>query len=100
MEGQGHIPNVIPPFDGNNYAYWSKRTEYYLTYLGVDICLSVVNGYQVPKTTPIDSDEKILMRCNAKSMHFILGKLTTTISSKAMSYNTTKEVQNKVEKYL
>jgi hypothetical protein len=46
---EGHIPNGTLPFDGNNYAYWSNRMKTYLTTLGVDIWLSVVNGYKVPK---------------------------------------------------
>jgi hypothetical protein len=48
---EGHIPNGIPPFDGNNYAYWRDIMQTYLTTLGVDIWLSVFNGYKFPKTT-------------------------------------------------
>jgi hypothetical protein len=97
MEGQGHIPNGIPPFDGNNYAYWRNIIQTYLTSLGVDIWLSVVNGYKVPKTTPTDPNEKKLMSCNSKARHVILSGLTPTISSKVMSCNTTKEVWDKLK---
>jgi len=97
MEGQGHIPNGIPPFDGNNYSYWRNRTQTYLTYLGVDIFLSLFNGYNAPKTTPTDPYEKKSMRWYAKDRHVILGGLTPTIASKVMSYSTTKEVWDKLK---
>jgi hypothetical protein len=58
MEGQGHIPNGIPPFDRNNYAYYITITLIYLAYLGVNIWLSVVNGFKVQKNTTTDLDEK------------------------------------------
>jgi hypothetical protein len=97
MEGRGHITNEIPLFDGNNYAYWRNITQIYLTYLGVDIWLLVVNGYKVPKTTPTDPDEKKLMRCDANTWHIILGGLTPAIASKVMNCSTTKEVWDKLK---
>jgi hypothetical protein len=90
MEGQGHIPNGIPPFDGKNYVYLINITQTYLTSLGVDIWISFFNGYKVPKTTPTDPDENKSMRCNAKAGHVIIGRLTPNIASKVMSYNSAK----------
>ena len=89
--------NGIPPFDGNNYACWRNKAETYLTSLGVDIWLSFFNGYKVPKTTPIDPNEKKSMSCNAKARHVSLGGLTPTIASKVMSYNTANEVWDKLK---
>jgi hypothetical protein len=94
---EDHIPNEIPPFDGNNYAYLSNIMQTYLTTLGMDIWLSVVNGYIVPKNTPSDPDEKKLMRCNSKARHVIISGLTPTVSSKVMGCNTTKEVCDKLQ---
>jgi hypothetical protein len=69
----------------------------YLTALGVGIWLSVFNGYKVPKNTPTDPDEKKLMRCNSKPRHVIISGLTPTVSSKVMSWSTTKEVWDKIQ---
>ena len=96
MEGQGHIPNGIPPFDGNNYAYWRNKIQTYLTTLGVDVWLSIVNGQKVPKNTPTDLDENKLMRCNSKARHVIISGLTPTISRKVMGCNTTKDIWYKL----
>jgi hypothetical protein len=89
---KGHIPNGIPPFDGNNYPYWRNIMQTYLIDLGVDIYLSIVNGYKVPKNTPTNPGEKKLMSCNSRARHVIISGLTPTISSKVMGCNTTKKV--------
>jgi hypothetical protein len=89
---EGHIPNDIPPFGGNNYAYWSKKMKTFLTTLGVDIFLSVFNCYKVPKNTLIDLDENNLLSCNSKDWHAIIIGLRPTVSSKVMGCHTTKEV--------
>jgi hypothetical protein len=69
----------------------------YLTTLGVYIWYSVVNGYVIPKNAPTDPNEKNLMSCNSKSIHFILGALAPTISSKVIGCNTAKEVWEKLK---
>ena len=69
----------------------------YLTTLGVDIQLPVVNGYKVPENIPTDPDEKKLMSCNSKGRHFIISGMTPTVSSKVMGCNTVKEVWDKLQ---
>jgi hypothetical protein len=83
--------------DGNNYAYLSNRMQTYLIALGVDIWLSVVNGYEVPKNTPTNPDEKKLMSCNSKVVHVIISGLTPIVSNKVMGCSTTKEVWDKLQ---
>jgi hypothetical protein len=69
----------------------------YLTYLGVDIWYSVVNGYVIPNNAPTNPNEKNLMSCNSKARHVILEALSPTIASKMMGYNTSKEVWDKLK---
>jgi hypothetical protein len=66
--------------------------------LGVDIWLSVANGYKVPKTAPTDPDEKKLMICNSKARHVILSGLTPTFSNKVMACIIDKEVWDKLKR--
>ena len=61
---EGHIPNGILLFDGNNYAHWRNRIQNYLIDLGVYIWISVVNGYEFLEDSPTDPNEKKLMSCN------------------------------------
>jgi hypothetical protein len=92
-----HFPNGIVPFDEDNYSYWSNRMQTYLTDLGVDIWLRIVNSYKVPKNASTNPDEKKLMISNSKARHIILSGLTPKFSSKVMACNTTKEVWDKLK---
>jgi hypothetical protein len=65
--------------------------------LGVDIWLSVVNGYEFPEDAPTNPNEKKLMSCDSKARHVILSGLTPTVSSKVMGCDTTKEVWDKLK---
>jgi hypothetical protein len=95
MDDHEHISNGIQIFDGRNYACWSDRVKTYLTYLGVDIWYSVVNGYVILNNAPTNPNEKNIMSCNSKSRHLILGALAPTIDNKVMGSITTKEVWEK-----
>jgi hypothetical protein len=63
----------------------------------VDIWLSVVNGYEVPKVAPTDPNGKKLMSSDSKARHVFLSGLTPTVSSKVMGCGTTKEVWDKLK---
>jgi hypothetical protein len=81
MDDHEQISNAIKKFDGINYAYWSDRLKTYLTYFGVDIWYSIVNGYVIPNNSPTNPNENKLMSCNSKSRHVILAALAPTIAS-------------------
>ena len=88
--------NSIPIFDGNNYALWSNRMHTYSMAIGVDVWLSIENGYKPPKTPPIDLEEKKASSCNYKAMHNTLQALSPTILSKVICCNLAKEVWDKL----
>ena len=67
--------NSILIFDGNNYALWSNRMHTYLMDIGVDVWLSVENGYKPSKTPPTNFEEKKASNCNYKARHNILQAL-------------------------
>lgn len=66
--------------------------------IGVDVWISVENGYKPSKTPPIDPNEKKVCNCNYKEMHNILNELSPTIQIKVICYTTTKEVWDKLKK--
>ena len=89
--------NSIPIFDGNNYLLWSNRMHTYLMAIGVDVWLSVENGYKPPKTPPTDPEEKKASNCNYKARNNILQALSPTIQSKVICCNSAKEVWDKLK---
>jgi hypothetical protein len=52
--------NIAPLFKVYNYAFWSIRMRSYLMALGCDVWLSVIKGYDVPETPPLDTNAKKL----------------------------------------
>lgn len=50
----------------------------YLLALGVDVLISIVNGYIFPNTSPTDHDDKKLCSCNYKARHNIFNALLPT----------------------
>lgn len=89
--------NTILIFDGNNYALWRNRMKTYLLSIRVDVWLSVENRYKPPKNPPTDLDEKKACNCNYKARHNILNALSPTIHSKVISFNSSKEVWDKLK---
>ena len=53
MDRLESLPSTFPILDGNNYALRSDRMQTYLLAIGVDVLLSVENGYKKP-----NSDQK------------------------------------------
>lgn len=68
----------------------------YIMSLGIDIWLSVENGYQVSKTLPIDLNGKENYLNNAKTNNVMLFGLTYTEIFKVMNYKCTKEIWDKL----
>jgi hypothetical protein len=85
---EGHLPNGIPPFDGDNCAYWRNIMEIYLKIFGLDIWLSFFIVYKAPKIAPTNTDHNKLMICNSKKRHVILSGLTPIVSSNVMACTT------------
>ena len=65
--------------------------------IGVDVWLSVENGYKPSKTPPTDPEEKKASNCNYKARHNILQALSPTILYKVICCNSSKEVWDKLK---
>jgi hypothetical protein len=48
----------LPQFNGQNYAFWSRRMKTYMLAHGFDVWKVVVDGYTTPTTTPTDKERK------------------------------------------
>lgn len=70
-----------PIFDGSKYSIWSYRMEVYLSVLGYDVWMFVVNGYSTPTSPHVDPEAKIIYDCNAEAMKAILSGLSEDVSS-------------------
>jgi hypothetical protein len=98
MDQQEGMPsNKAPLFKGDNYALWSIRMRSYLTALGCDVWISMIKGYDVPKTAPSDTTVKKLWNDNSRVVNAILGGLENNVFFKVMHCKSAKEIFNKLQ---
>ena len=69
----------------------------YLLAIGVDVWISIVNGYKSSKTPPTNPDEKKACSCNYKARHNILNTLSPIVQAKVICCNSAKEVWDKLK---
>ena len=90
--------NMILIFYVNSYALWSDRLRTFLLAIGVDVQISIENGYNPSKNPPTDPDEKKACNYKYKARHNNLNVLSPTIQTKVRCCTIAKEVQDKLKK--
>lgn len=94
----GILSNKAPFLYETNYTFWKMRMRIQLMSLSVDIQLSMMDGYQVPSTPPIDVDGRKDFVNNAKAMNVILCGHAKYKFVKVMQCGSTKEIWNKLKR--
>ena len=87
----------VPIFDGLGYDFWEVMMQTYFLSINVDVWASVVNGYKVPNTLPIDLDEKRKYETDMKAKFAILNSLSKDVFVKVMHCSSSKEVWDKLK---
>ena len=90
------LPTTFFILDGNNYVLCSDRMQTSLLDIGVDVWLSIENGYTKPKTRPKGSSAKNLHRDNAMEISAIMSGLSDFDKNKVGQCKIAKEIWNKV----
>jgi hypothetical protein len=67
MERNNMYKNGIPQFDGQNYAFWSRRMKTYVQAHGFEVWKSVVDGYKEPVIPPTNENGRKLSLNNSKA---------------------------------
>lgn len=88
----------VPMFDGTNYVVWCSRTEVYLSSLGYDVWISVMDGYSVFVTPPTNPNVKREYECNVEAKKVILNGLPDIVSSKVKKCKFAKDIWNRLKK--
>ena len=48
----------VPIFDGKDFVFWKIRMKSYLMSIGMEVWALVEEGYNVPKTTPTEAEDR------------------------------------------
>jgi hypothetical protein len=97
MERNNMYKNGIPQFDGQNYAFWSRRMKTYVQAQGFEVWQSVVDGYKEPVVPPTNENGRKLSLNNSKSKNSLLNGLGDSVYVKVMHCISTKEIWDKLQ---
>jgi hypothetical protein len=72
MESNNMYKNGIPQFDGQKYAFWSRRMKTYIHAQGFKIWQSIVYGYKESSVLPTSEKEMKFSQNNSKAIKFYI----------------------------
>jgi hypothetical protein len=84
MESNNMYKNGIPQFDGQKYAFWSRKMKTYIHAQGFEIWQSVVDGYKEPTVSPTNERAIKLRENNSKATNALLNGLCESIYTKVI----------------
>jgi hypothetical protein len=97
MERNNMYKNGIPQFDGQNYAFWSRRMKTYVQAQGFEVWKSVVDGYKEPTVPPTNENGRKLSLNNSKAKNALLNGLCDSVYVKVMHCSSAKEIWDKLQ---
>ena len=92
MDQQLKMSSKIPLFDGEDYVFWSVRMKIYLMSIGLEVWTLVEKAYDVPKSTPIEAEDKKKNWEHAKDLNTLQARLRKNILAKVLNYKNAKHL--------
>ena len=85
------MSSKLPLFGGEDYAFWSIRMKSYLTSIGLEVCTIVEKGYDVPKVTPTEAEDKKKFWEHAKALNTLQVGLEKKVLAKVLTCTNAKQ---------
>ena len=76
------MSSKITLFGGEYYAFWSIRMKSYLMSIGLEVWTIVEKGYDVPKVTPTEVEDKNKFWEHAKALNTLQDGLEKKVLAK------------------
>jgi hypothetical protein len=92
MESNNMYKNRIPHFDGQKYAFWSRRMKTYIHAHGFEIWKSVLDGYKEPTIPPTSEKSMKLSQNNSKVTNALMNGLGESVYTKSVHCKSAKEI--------
>jgi hypothetical protein len=97
MDQQLKMSLKVPLFDGEDYVFWSIRMKIYLMSIGLEVWTLVEKGYDVPKVTPTEAEDKKKFWEHAKALNTLQVGLSKKILAKVLNCKNEKQLWDKLE---
>ena len=91
------MSSKIPLFLGEDYAFWSIRMKSYLMSIELELQTIVEKGYDVPKVTPTEVEEKKKFWNYAKALNTLQARLEKKVLAKVLTCTNAKQLCDKLE---
>ena len=82
----------VPTFDGEDFVFWKIRMKRYLMSIGMEVWALVEEGYDVPKVTPIESEESKKYWEHSKALNTLQVGVSKTILAKVLTCTSAKQL--------
>jgi hypothetical protein len=89
--------NRIPQFDGQKYAFWTRKMKTYILAHGFEIWQLVVDGYKEPTVPPTSEKAMKLSQNNSKSTNALMNGLGNSVYTKVVHCKSTKDIWDKLQ---
>ena len=80
----------VPTFDGEDFVFWKIRMKSYLMSIGLEVLELAKEGYDVPKTTPIEAEDMNIYWEHAKALNALQAGVSKKVLAKALSCTSAK----------
>ena len=97
MDQQMKISSKIPLFGGEDYAFWSIRMKSYLMAIELEVWTIVEKGYDVPKFSPIEAEDKKKFWEHVKALNNLQSRLEKKVLNKVLTCTNEKRLWDKLE---
>jgi hypothetical protein len=97
MDQQLNMSSKIPLFNGEDYVFWRIRMKSYLISIGLEVCTLVEKGYDVPKSTPIEAEDRKTFWEHENTLNTLQVGLSKKILSNVLNYNNEKQLWDTLE---
>ena len=86
------MPIRVPIFDGEDFIFWKIRMKNYLMSIDLEVWALVEEGYDVPKTTPIEAEDRKKYWEHAKSLITLQAGVSKMVLTKVLSCTSEKQL--------
>ena len=87
----------VPTFDGEDFVFWKIRMKNYLMSIRMEVWALVEEGYDVPKVTPTESEERKKYCEHAKDLNTLQAGVRKMILAKVLTCTSAKQLWGKLE---
>ena len=82
----------VPIFDGEYHVFWKTRMKNYMMSIGLEVWALVEEGYDFPKNTPTEAEDRKKYWEHAKALNILQAGVSKQVFAKVLSCTSAKQL--------